>query len=182
MHVYPCPSIPSKAVCCCCCCCLQRPYPRGLLILILILLHDVIFMVELSFTGWVAIVGLSVSSCNWCCSMISFSPWFIGDLCWHQQGICWSCRSIVIWCYMYCAILCMLILVYRDSCAFPPNDSHLQNYVPTCFQLREPKLSLYFPHLFFTIAYWVGQLLHYLDGGFKYFLCSPIFGEMIQFD
>ena len=48
------------------------------------------FLVEVSFTGWVAVVGWVVgwlvcqfqAAIGSYCNMISFNPWFIGDLCW----------------------------------------------------------------------------------------------------
>ena len=34
-----------------------------------------------------------------------------------------------------------------------------------------------------TLSVWLSFVFYYfLGGGFKYFLCSPLLGEMIQFD
>ena len=73
---------------------------------------DTRLLVELSFTGWVAIVGWVVGwlVCQFQGAM-GVATWSLsapGSLvilvlvfeCGHQQGICWFCRSRVIWCYI----------------------------------------------------------------------------------
>ena len=107
-------------------------------------------------------------------------------MCWYQRGIFQYSISIL-WVYLdldFTRIYFRLVIITVDG-------SEIRRFQTTFWDVFEPLKILYSqqqaePSFFFS-AFWShsvesGGTYHYLVGGFKYFLFSPLPGEMIQFD
>ena len=103
---------------------------------------------------------------------------------WLLQDVClWTCS----WCYtIFCSLYVSLFIANLNG------QDHWRLSLLVKFRGRNRERSVQiscglsflhqFGDFFFKVSFCQSSKKHILAGGFKYFLFSPLFGEMIQFD